>query len=278
MEFRFSRRKIMQGVGGAALAQSLGTVEATAAPAPRKWPIEEGPDTPKLCLSLGDAGGPLPASVRPAAPPPLRQAPRGAEAVVVSAAAVDTADSCRPKPEPAPAPPAEAPARRPGFVNTPARYQRIRQLGVTHLLGVTHRRRSLDRRERSPRRPNRQGQRRGGLQRHAHPPRKHHLWQGNRAKDLEPTSPPSRPPARAGCRWSSTTSTRTAPSRAIMKPSAAPGPATPVSTTSWSCSSTRMAGGPAHLPRRKRTDHAGNAGGVPQRQEGEVQGPAAAGQ
>src|ERR1035437_1620990 len=66
MEFRFSRRKMMQGVGGAALAQSLATADA--APAPRKWPIEEGPDTPKICLSMGDGGGPLPASLQPPAP------------------------------------------------------------------------------------------------------------------------------------------------------------------------------------------------------------------
>src|SRR5450759_5794000 len=66
MEFRFSRRKMMQGVSGAALAQSLATTDA--APAPRKWPIEEGPDTPKICLSMGDGGGPLPASLQPPAP------------------------------------------------------------------------------------------------------------------------------------------------------------------------------------------------------------------
>ena len=36
----------MQGAGGAALAQSVQA--AAAAPTARKWPIEEGPDTPKL--------------------------------------------------------------------------------------------------------------------------------------------------------------------------------------------------------------------------------------
>src|SRR3954463_7767958 len=65
MKPRFSRRRMMQGVGGAVLAQSLGSVEA--APADRKWPIEEGPDTPKLCLAPGDGGGPLPANVQPSA-------------------------------------------------------------------------------------------------------------------------------------------------------------------------------------------------------------------
>src|ERR1039458_5712103 len=59
-------RKMMQGVGGIAMAQSLATADA--APAPRKWPIEEGPDTPKICLSMGDGGGPLPASLQPPAP------------------------------------------------------------------------------------------------------------------------------------------------------------------------------------------------------------------
>src|SRR5258708_4298847 len=65
MELRFSRRKMMRGAGGAALARSLEkTVEA--APA-RQWPILEGPDTPKLALALGDAGGPLPSGLRPTA-------------------------------------------------------------------------------------------------------------------------------------------------------------------------------------------------------------------
>src|ERR1035437_3888228 len=66
MGFRFSRRSMMQGVGGAALAQSLATAEA--APAPRKWPIEEGPATPKICLAPGDGGGPLPAGMQPPVP------------------------------------------------------------------------------------------------------------------------------------------------------------------------------------------------------------------
>ena len=142
MGFRFSRRKMMQGAAGAALAQSLET--AGAAPAPRKWPIEEGPDTPKICLSPGDGGGPLPAAMQPAAP-----------AAVAAGAAGPGAAAGRggrgggfgggyggflpPKTEAAPAPPADAAGRggRGGFGGNPAAsYQRIRQLGVTHLLGV----------------------------------------------------------------------------------------------------------------------------------------------
>ncbi|MEO8373427.1 MAG: hypothetical protein ABI806_29850, partial [Candidatus Solibacter sp.] len=55
---------MMQGVGGIALAQSVEI--AAGAPGPRKWPLEEGPDTPKLCLAPGDGGGPLPAALAPA--------------------------------------------------------------------------------------------------------------------------------------------------------------------------------------------------------------------
>ena len=65
MKFQFSRRRMMQAVGGAALAQSLPSIEPR--PADRKWPIEEGPDTPKICLAPGDGGGPLPANLQPAA-------------------------------------------------------------------------------------------------------------------------------------------------------------------------------------------------------------------
>ena len=66
MPLRFSRRQMIQGVGGATLAQSVATV-AAGAPAPRTWPILEGPDTPKLSLALGDGGAPLPASLQPQA-------------------------------------------------------------------------------------------------------------------------------------------------------------------------------------------------------------------
>jgi mannonate dehydratase len=131
MEFRFSRRKMMQGVGGAALAQSL--VTADAAPAPRKWPIEEGPDTPKICLSLGDGGGPLPAALQPPAPPAAGRGGRGNFGGGYGG-------FLPPKPEAAPPPPPADPAAqagRGGFGGNPAAaYQRIRQLGVTYLLGV----------------------------------------------------------------------------------------------------------------------------------------------
>jgi mannonate dehydratase len=102
---------MMQGVSGVALSQSLPVAEA--APAPRNWPIEEGPDTPKLCLAPGDGGGPLPAGLQPAAAPVVaagrggRGGPGGFGGYMAPAAPPPT-----------------------------AAYQRIRQLGVTHLLGV----------------------------------------------------------------------------------------------------------------------------------------------
>jgi mannonate dehydratase len=101
---------MMQGVGGAALAQSLPSLDA--APAGRKWPIEEGPDTPKLCLAPGDGGGPLPAALQPAAPNTGGRGGRGGGGYGGYLA-----------PQPQTAAPSAA-------------YQRIRQLGVTHLLGV----------------------------------------------------------------------------------------------------------------------------------------------
>ena len=114
----------MQGVGGGALAQSLSTADA--APVTRKWPIEEGPDTPKLCLAPGDGGGPLPAGMQPAAAAaPGGRGGRGGGYGGYLAA----------KTEPAPAPAVEA---GPGGYgrNLSSAYERIRQLGVTHLLGV----------------------------------------------------------------------------------------------------------------------------------------------
>ncbi len=123
MGFRFSRRKMMQGVGGVALAQSLATVDA--APAPRRWPIEEGPDTPKICLAPGDGGGPLPAAMQ--SPAPGAPAGRGGGG--------GYGGFLPHNPETAPAPPPD-PAGRGGRGNPAASYLRIRQLGVTHLLGV----------------------------------------------------------------------------------------------------------------------------------------------
>jgi mannonate dehydratase len=133
MESRFSRRKMMQSVGGVAMAQSLATADA--APAPRKWPIEEGPDTPKICLSLGDGGGPLPAALQPPAPAAAGAAAgRGGRGGGFGGG---FGGFLAPKTEAAPPPPADAPAGGGrGFGNPAAAYQRIRQLGVTHLLGV----------------------------------------------------------------------------------------------------------------------------------------------
>jgi len=132
---------MMQGVGGVALAQSLATAEA--APAPRKWPIEEGPDTPKICLAPGDGGGPLPAGMQPPVPTAAAPGATGAGAAGPGAAAGRGGRGggfgggyggfLPPKPEPAPAPPADAAGRggRGGFGGNPsASYQRIRQLGV----------------------------------------------------------------------------------------------------------------------------------------------------
>src|ERR1035438_551093 len=104
MEFRFSRRKMMQSVGGAALAQSVATADA--APAPRKWPIEEGPDTPKICLSMGDGGGPLPASLQPAAP--AATAPGAAAGRGGRGGGGGYGGFLPPKTEAAPPPPADA--------------------------------------------------------------------------------------------------------------------------------------------------------------------------
>jgi mannonate dehydratase len=114
MEVRFSRRKMMQGVGAAALAQSVEI--ASAAETPRKWPIEEGPDTPKICISPGDGGGPPTSNMQPQTQAPAgRGAGRGG----------GYGGTLAPRPEAAPA-----------GGNPAAAYQRIRQLGVTHLLGV----------------------------------------------------------------------------------------------------------------------------------------------
>ena len=142
MAFRFSRRQMMQGAGGAALTQSLAAA-AAAAPASRRWPIEEGPNTPKICLSPGDGGGPLPAS--------MQAAGRGASAPGAAGPAAAGRGSAAgrgggrggyggflaPTTQPAPAAPTVGAGRGPGFGgNQAASYQRIRQLGVTHLLGV----------------------------------------------------------------------------------------------------------------------------------------------
>ncbi len=128
MGIRFSRRRMMQSASGALLAQSLTTAEA--APTPRKWPIEEGPDTPKICLAPGDGGGPLPATMMPgaAATPDAGRGGRGGGGYGGFLASRN---------EPAPASPPDGAGRGGGRgANVNASYQRIRQLGVTHLLGV----------------------------------------------------------------------------------------------------------------------------------------------
>jgi mannonate dehydratase len=52
MTVNLSRRKMIQVAGSVVLAPSV----AAAQPASKRWPIVEGPDTPKLCLGLGDGG------------------------------------------------------------------------------------------------------------------------------------------------------------------------------------------------------------------------------
>jgi mannonate dehydratase len=108
----------------------------------------EGPDTPKLSLSLGDGGGPLPANLRPAAP----AAGAAADAQGAAAGRGGRAGGgggrggggyggyLAPKPEtPAPAPAPDAAAGR-GFGGGgrggAQAYERVLQLGVTHLIGV----------------------------------------------------------------------------------------------------------------------------------------------
>ncbi|UCC96682.1 MAG: mannonate dehydratase [Phycisphaerales bacterium] len=52
MTVNVSRRRMIQAAGATALLPSV----VAAQPALRRWPIVEGPDTPKLCLGLGDGG------------------------------------------------------------------------------------------------------------------------------------------------------------------------------------------------------------------------------
>jgi hypothetical protein len=75
MNLRISRRRAMQAAGALALAPPL----EMAAPAAKQWPLVEGPDTPKLCLGMGDGSGPLPPDqggrlAGEAARPPIRPA------------------------------------------------------------------------------------------------------------------------------------------------------------------------------------------------------------
>ena len=131
MESRFSRRKMMGGIGGFALAQSVEIAEG--APAARKWPIEEGPDTPKLCLAPGDGGGPLPAGMAPAAAP---AATGGGAGRGGRGGFGNYGGFLAPKNDTMPAPVAPTGGGGGRGGNPAASYQRIRQLGVTYLLGV----------------------------------------------------------------------------------------------------------------------------------------------
>uniref|UniRef100_Q021Q6 mannonate dehydratase n=1 Tax=Solibacter usitatus (strain Ellin6076) TaxID=234267 RepID=Q021Q6_SOLUE len=106
MENRVSRRKMIQGVGAAALAQS---VELAHAQASRKWPIEEGADTPKLCLAMGDAGMQLAGAASQPQAPAAAPGGRGGGYGGTLAPRTEAASNA---------------------------YQRLRQIGVTHLLGV----------------------------------------------------------------------------------------------------------------------------------------------
>ena len=130
MDFKFSRRRMIYGAGSAALARSL-EIEAEAAPA-RQWPILEGPDTPKLALALGDGGGPL--------PPGLRPVDSGAASANAGGRGAGRAGGyggyLEPKQAAATPAPDAANTRGPGFRGGPEAYERIRQLGVNHLIGV----------------------------------------------------------------------------------------------------------------------------------------------
>jgi mannonate dehydratase len=116
---------MMQGVGGASLAQSVGTVAG--APAARTWPIVEGPDTPKISLAPGDGGGPLAANLQPQAAVAPAGGGRGGGGGGYGGFLAPNAEAT-----PVAAP---APGGRGG--NPAANYERIKQLGVTHLLGVS---------------------------------------------------------------------------------------------------------------------------------------------
>jgi len=104
MQFRVSRRQIIQGAAAAAALTPAGL--AAAAPA-RPWPIEEGPDTPKICLGAGDA----------AWPPPMEDAPAHARQAARNSGFGGTL----------------APKSAPATDRESASYRRIAQLGVTHL-------------------------------------------------------------------------------------------------------------------------------------------------
>jgi len=97
MSSKFTRRGAVQIAGAAALTPSF----SWAASARRQWPIEEGPDTPKICLNSGDG----------AMPPPMGEQAAGAQQ-------------------------GQPGGRGMGGGNQEASWRRIRQLGVTHIIGI----------------------------------------------------------------------------------------------------------------------------------------------
>ncbi len=105
MSVKMSRRTAMQAAGLAALAPAVGEAAGSVA---KSWPIVEGPDTPKICLGMGDGGGP-PVASQPG------QGGQGAQPAQPGA-------------------PAQPPARR-GPGNQAASLHRILQLGVNHVIG-----------------------------------------------------------------------------------------------------------------------------------------------
>ena len=116
----------MQGAGAAALARSAGF--AMAAPASRQWPLEEGPDTPKICLGPMDGGGPPLANIQAHYAGPGARAGAGRSPGMASGRTgrgtgrgTTFGGSLAPRAE----------------TTELAAYQRIKQIGVSHLVGVS---------------------------------------------------------------------------------------------------------------------------------------------
>lgn len=121
----------MQALGGAALAPSFADyLEA----ADLKWPVEEGPNTPKICLAPGDGGGPLPPNLQWQTPPAdaAGGGGRGGRGFGGGYGGYLAPRNDAPLTQP----PAGGQGGGRGQQNVAASYRRIRQLGVTHLLGV----------------------------------------------------------------------------------------------------------------------------------------------
>jgi mannonate dehydratase len=106
---RMSRRSAFKLAGAAALASRLESVAAVPA---ANWPLLEGPDTPKICLALGDAG---------ATPPAARSG--------------ETATSSQ-EAQPAAGRRGGGGGGGRGGNMSPAGYQRIKQLGVNYVMGA----------------------------------------------------------------------------------------------------------------------------------------------